>query len=206
MSLKNSTLSCTGTVPGTPHEPHPSQEPPPLFLHRNRPRNPPGTPFLHRNPPLSCTGTPLRGPLPRPFPDPSCIGTLPLFCAGTIFLDHFLSPFVVVISRYFLQADVDVYPRLVVKSVDEEDRATPLPMAPSETTRTVDGRAPSLQDPPTWLLQSMLTITDMHSPATRQGGTFWYRDRTLTVRKGKEATTLQLRLPVACTDTVAELP
>ena len=75
-----------------------------------------------------------------------------------------------------------------------------------EERQTVDGRAPSLQDPPTRLLQSTLTITDMHSPVTRQGGTFWYRDCTLTVRKGKAATALQLRLPVACMDNVAELP
>ena len=99
-----------------------------------------------------------------------------------------------------------MYPRLVLKSVDEEERAAPLPVAPSEAARTVDGRAPSLQDPPTWVLQSTLTITDMHSPVTRQGGTFWYRDCTLTVRKGKAATALQLRLPVACTDSLAELP
>ena len=99
-----------------------------------------------------------------------------------------------------------MYPRLVLNSVDEEERAAPLPVAPSEAARTVDGRAPSLQDPPTWVLQSTLTIIDMHSPVTRQGGTFWYRDCTLTVRKGKAATALQLRLPVACTDSLAELP
>ena len=99
-----------------------------------------------------------------------------------------------------------MYTRLVLKSVDEEERAAPLPVAPSEAARTVDGRAPSLQDPPTWVLQSTLTITDMHSPVTRQGGTFWYRDCTRTVRKGKAATALQLRLPVACTDSLAELP
>ena len=96
--------------------------------------------------------------------------------------------------------------RVVIQSVDEEERAAPLPVAPSQAARTVDGRAPSLQDPPTWLLQSTLTITEMHSPMTRQGGTFWYRDCTLTVRKGKAATALQLRLPVACTDSVAKLP
>ena len=56
------------------------------------------------------------------------------------------------------------------------------------------------------MLQWTLTITGMHSPVTRQGGTFWYRDCTLTVRKGKAATALQLRLPVACTDSMAELP
>ena len=56
------------------------------------------------------------------------------------------------------------------------------------------------------MLQSTLTITDMHSPVTRHGGTFWYRDCTLTVRKGKAATALQLQLPVACTDSMAELP
>ena len=99
-----------------------------------------------------------------------------------------------------------MYPRLVLQSVDEEERAAPLPVAPLEAARTVDGRAPSLQDPPTWLLQSMLTITDMHSPVPRQGGTFLYRDCTLTVRKGNVATALQLRLPVARTDSVAELP
>ena len=99
-----------------------------------------------------------------------------------------------------------MYPRLVLKSVDEEERAAPPPMAPSEAARTVDGRAPSLQDPPTWVLQSTLTITDMHSPVTRQGGTLRYRDCTLTVQKGKAATALQLRLPVACTDSLAELP
>ena len=49
-------------------------------------------------------------------------------------------------------------------------------------------------------------ITDMHGHVTRQGGTFWYHDCTLTVRKGKAATALQLRLPVACTDSLAELP
>ena len=70
----------------------------------------------------------------------------------------------------------------------------------------MDGRAPSLQDPPTWLLQWTLTITDMHSPVTRQGGKFWYRHCTLTVRKGKAAAALQLRLPVACTGSLAELP
>ena len=47
----------------------------------------------------------------------------------------------------------------------------------------MDGRAPILQDPPAWVLQSTLTSTDMHSPVT-----------------------LQLRLPVACTDSLAELP
>ena len=83
------------------------------------------------------------------------------------FLDHFLSPSVTGILRTSLQADIDVYPRVVVKSVDEEERAAPLPVAPSEAARTVDGRAPSLQDPPTWLLQSTLTTTDMHSPVTR---------------------------------------
>ena len=122
------------------------------------------------------------------------------------FLDHFLSPFVAGTSGTSLQADVDVYPRLVLKSVDEEERAAPLPVAPLEATRTVDGRAPCIQGPPTWVFQSTLTITDMHSPVTRQGGTFWYRDCTLTVRKGKAATALQLRLPVACTDSLAELP
>ena len=70
----------------------------------------------------------------------------------------------------------------------------------------MDGRTPSLQDPPTWLLQSTLSITDMHSHMTRQGGTLWYRDYTLTVRKGKAATALQLRLPVACTNSLAERP
>ena len=70
----------------------------------------------------------------------------------------------------------------------------------------MDGRPPSLQDAPTWLLQSTLTITDMHSPATRQGGTLWCRDCTPTVRKGKAATPLQLLLRVACTDSLAELP
>ena len=99
-----------------------------------------------------------------------------------------------------------MYPRLVLKSVDEEERAAPLPVAPLEAARTVAGRAPSLQDPPTWVLQSTLTITGMHSPVTRQGGRFWYRDCTLTVRKGKAATALQLRLPVAYTDSLAELP
>ena len=99
-----------------------------------------------------------------------------------------------------------MYRRLVLKSVDEEERAAPLPVAPSEAARTVCGRAPSLQDPPTWVLQPTLTITDMHSPVTTQGGTFWYCDCTLTVRKGKGATALQLRLPVACTDSLAELP
>ena len=99
-----------------------------------------------------------------------------------------------------------MYPWLVLKSVDEEERAAPRPVASSEAARTVDGRAPSLQDPPTWVLQSTLTITDMHSPVTRQGGTFWYRDSTVTVQKGKAATALQLRLPVACTDSPAELP
>ena len=108
--------------------------------------------------------------------------------------------------RTSLQADVDVYPRLVLKSVDEEEGAAPLPVAPSEAARTVDGRAPSLQDPPTWVLQSTLNITDMHSPMTRHGGAFWYRDCTLTVRKGKATTALQLRLLVACTDSLAELP
>ena len=122
------------------------------------------------------------------------------------FLDHFLSPFVAGTSRTSLQADVDVYPRLVLKSVDEEERAAPLPVAPSEAARTVDGRAPSLQDPSTWVLQSTLTITDMHSSVTTQGGTLWYRDCTRSVRKGKAATALQLRLPVACTDSLAELP
>ena len=197
-----------------PTNPHPAQEPPPPLLHRNHPRNPLGTPFLHRNhppscigtSPPSCTGTPLPGPLPRPFLDPSCTRTPPPFCARTPFLDHFLFPLVAGISRTSLQADVEVYPRLVLKSVDEEERAAPLPMAPSEAARTVDGQAPSLQDPLTWLLQSTLTITGMHSPMTRQGGTFWYRDCTLTVRKGKAATALQLRLPVACTDSLAELP
>ena len=52
----------------------------------------------------------------------------------------------------------------------------------------------------------MSTITDMHSPVTRQGGTFWYRDCTLTVWKGKAATALQLRLPGACEDSLAEPP
>ena len=117
-----------------------------------------------------------------------------------------MSPFIAGISRTSLHADVDVYPRLVLKSVDEEERAAPLPMAPWEAARTVDGRAPSLQDPPTWLLQSTLTITDMHSPVTRRGGTSWYRDCTLTLRKGKAATALQMRLPVACTDSLADLP
>ena len=70
----------------------------------------------------------------------------------------------------------------------------------------MDGRAPSLQDPPTWLLQSTLTITYIQSPVTKQGGTFWCRDCTLTVRKVKAATGLQLRLLVACTDSLAELP
>ena len=46
----------------------------------------------------------------------------------------------------------------------------------------------------------------MRSPVTRHGGTFWYRDCTMTVRKGKAATALQLRLPVVCTDILAELP
>ena len=81
-----------------------------------------------------------------------------------------------------------MYPRLVLKFVDEEERAAPLPVAPWEAARTVDGRAPSLQDLLTWVLQSTLTISDMHSPVTRQGGTFWYRDCTLTVRKSKPAT------------------
>ena len=99
-----------------------------------------------------------------------------------------------------------MYPRLVLKSIDEEERAAPLPVAPSEAARTVDWPAPSLQVPPTWVLQSTLTITDMHSPVTRRGRTFWYRHCTLTVRKGKAATALQLRLPVACTDRLAELP
>ena len=98
-----------------------------------------------------------------------------------------------------------MYPRLVLKSMDEEELAAPLPVAASEAARTLDGRAPSLQEHPTWLLQSTLTITDMHSPVTRQGGAFWYRDCTLTVRKGKAASALQLRLPVACTDSLAEL-
>ena len=145
-------------------------------------------------------------PFPDPFLDPSCTGTPPPSCAETPFLDHFLSPFVAGISVTSLQADVDVYPRLDLKSVDEEERAAPLPVAPSEAARTVDGRAPSLQDPPTWVLQSTLTITNMHSPVTRQGGTFWCRDCTLTVRKGKAATALQLRLPLACADSLAELP
>ena len=81
-----------------------------------------------------------------------------------------------------------MYPRLVLKSVDEEERAATPPVAPSEAARIEDRRAPSPQDPPTWVLQSMLTIIDMHSPVTREGGTFWYRDCTLTVRKGKGAT------------------
>ena len=68
-----------------------------------------------------------------------------------------------------------MYPRLVLKSVDEEERAAPLPVV---LPRTVDGRAPSRQDPPTWLLQLTLPITDMHSPVTRQRGTFWYRLHT----------------------------
>ena len=71
--------------------------------------------------------------------DPSCTGTPPPFCAGTPFLDHFLSPFVAGISVISFQADVDVYPRLVLKSVDEEERAAPLPVAPSEAAWTVDG-------------------------------------------------------------------
>ena len=95
-------------------------------------------------------------------------------------MHHFLSPFVAGISCTSLQADVDVYRRLVLKSVDEEERAAPVPVTPSEAARTVDGRAPSLQDPPTWVLQLTLTITHMHSPVTRQGGTFWHRDCTLT--------------------------
>ena len=99
-----------------------------------------------------------------------------------------------------------MYPRLVLKYVDEEERAAPLPVVPSEAARAVDGRAPSLQDPLTWLLRSTLTITDMRSLVTRQGGTFWYRDCMLTARKGKAATALQLRLPVACTDNLAEVP
>ena len=99
-----------------------------------------------------------------------------------------------------------MYPRLLLKSVDEEEQESPLQVAPLEAARTVDGRAPSLQDRPTWVLQSTLTITDMHSLVTRQGGTFWYRDCTLTVGKGKAATALQLRLPVACMDSLAELP
>ena len=41
---------------------------------------------------------------------------------------------------------------------------------------------------------------------TKQGGTFWYRDCTITFRKEKAATALQLQLPVACTDSLAELP
>ena len=98
------------------------------------------------------------------------------------------------------------FPWLVPKSVAEEEGAAPLPVAPPDAARTVDGLAPNLQDPPTWLLQSTLTITDMHSPVTTQGGTIWYRDCTLTVRKGKTATALQLRLQVACTDSLAELP
>ena len=197
---------------------HANQEPPP-FLHRNRPGNPRGTPFLHRNPPASHIGTILGTPpeppsstgtpFVDPFLDPSW--TLPEqepppSCAGTPLLYYFLSPFVTGILRTSLQADVDVYPRLVLKSVDEEERAASLPVAPSEAARTVDGRAPSLQDPPTWLLQSTLTITDMHSPVTRQGSTLWYRDSTPTVSKGKAATALQLRLPVASTHKLAELP
>ena len=127
-------------------------------------------------------------------------------CAVTPSMDHFLSPFVSGILLTSLQADVDVYPRLVVKPVDDEERAAALPVPPSEAAWTVDGRAPSLHDPPTWLLQSTLTITDMHSPVTKQGGTFWYLDCTPSVPKGKPATALQLRLPVACTDSLAELP
>ena len=121
-------------------------------------------------------------------------------------MDHVLSAFVIGILRISLQTDVDVYSRLVLKPVDEEEQAAPLPVAPSEAARTVDERAPSLQDPPTWPLQSTLTITDMHSPVTRQGGTFWYRDYTLTVRKGKTATALLPWLPLACTDSLADLP
>ena len=132
-------------------------------------------------------------PPPLPAQEPSLLG-------------HFLSPFVAGILRTSLHPDVDVYPRLVLKSVDEEERAAPLSVAPSEAARIVDVRAPSLQDPPTWLLQSTLTITDMRSLVTRQGGTFWYGDCTLTAPKGKAATALRLRLPVACTDSPAEVP
>ena len=99
-----------------------------------------------------------------------------------------------------------MYAQLVVKAVDEEQRVAPLPVAPLEAAQTVDGRAPSLEDPPTWLLASTLTNQDMHSAVTRPGGTFEYRDCTLTVRKGKAAIALQLRLPVACTESLAELP
>ena len=188
-----------------PRHPLPAQESPPLPAQEPS-QEPPRNPLRAQEPPPFCTGTPLPGP----FVDPSW--TLPaqepppLPAQERPFLDHFLSPFVAGTSGTSLQADVDLYPRLVLKSVDEEERAAPLPVAPLEATRTVDGRAPSLQDPPTWVFQSTLTITDMHSPVTRQGGTLWYRDCTLTARKRKAATTLQLRLPVACTDSLAELP
>ena len=177
--------SCTGTLPGTPHQP----------------------PCRTATPPPSCTGTSLHAPLPRTFMDPFCTrAPPPPSCVGTPFLDHFLSPFVTGILRTSLYADVDVYPRLGLESVDEEERAAPLPVAPSEAPRTVDGRAPSLQDPLTWLWQSTLTITDMHTLVTRQVGTIWYRDCTPTVRKGKATAALQLRLLVACTDSLAEPP
>ena len=75
-----------------------------------------------------------------------------------------------------------MYPRLVLKAVEEEERAKPLPVAPFEAPRVIDGWQLGLEDPSTWPLSATLTISDMHSRVAKHGGTFWYHDRTLSVR------------------------
>ena len=76
-------------------------------------------------------------------------------------------------------------PRLALKAVDDKEMAKPLPVAPFGASRVIDGRQLGLEDPPTWPSTATLTISDMHSPVAKHGGTFWYLDCNVSVRQGK---------------------
>ena len=87
------------------------QEPPP-FLPTKYPKNPFLDSFLHRNPP----------PLPAQHPPSSTPSWTTSWC---------ILP----------QAHVNVYPPLVLKAVDNEEMAKPLPVAPFEASRVIDGHS-----------------------------------------------------------------
>ena len=68
-----------------------------------------------------------------------------------------------------------MYPRLVWKPVDEEERAKLLPVAPCEAPQAIDGRQLVFEDPPTCSLFATLAITNLLvlCPHNADGGLFY---------------------------------
>ena len=76
-----------------------------------------------------------------------------------------------------------MYPRLVLKAVDDGEMAKPLLVGPFGASRVIDGTQLGLEDPRTWPAPATLTSGDMHSPVAKHGGTFCYRGCNVSMQR-----------------------